>query len=62
MNKGVIIGIVVAIIIVVGAIALAQDGNETETTTTVTEIENGETKPKSFEVGLSESIGMAEKP
>ena len=62
MNKGVVIGIIVAIIIVVGAIALAQDGNETETTTIVTEIENGETKPKSFEVGLQESVGMAEKP
>jgi len=62
VNKGVIIGIIIAVIIVVGAIALAQDGNETETITTVIEIENGETKPKSFEVGLQESVGMAEKP
>jgi hypothetical protein len=61
VNKGVIIGIIVAVIIV-GAIALAQDGNETDTTTIITETDNGETKPKSFEVDLQESVGMAEKP
>lgn len=61
MNKGVIIGIIVAVIIVVGAITLAQNDDKSDTTI-VTEIDNGETKPKSFEVGLQESVGMAEKP
>ncbi len=60
MNKGVIIGIIVAIIIVVGAVALAQD-NESGTTV-VTNVENSQREPQSFTVNLEEAVGMAEKP
>lgn len=61
MNKGVIIGIIIAVVIVAGAIALAQNDDKSDTII-VTDMDNGETKPKSFEVGLQESVGMAEKP
>ena len=60
MNKVVIIGIIVAIVIVVGAVALAQD-NESGTTD-VTDVENSQRETQSFTVNLEESVGMAEKP
>ena len=62
MNKGIVIGVIVAVIIIAGGIVLAQENSESETTVIETSIENGETKSKSFEVGLSESVGMTEKP
>jgi len=70
VNKGVIIGIIVAIVIVVGAVALAQD-NESGTTevtdtesgtTEVTDVENSQREPQSFSVDLTESVGVTEKP
>ena len=69
MNKVVVIGVIIAAVIIVGAIVLGQD-NESEVTDTtgvtdtieVTNIENDQTEPKEFSVDLQESIGMAEKP
>ena len=70
VNKGVIIGIIVAIVIVVGAVALAQD-NESGTTevtdiesgtTEVIDIENNQREPQSFSVDLTESVGVTEEP
>jgi len=60
VNKGVIIGIIVAIVIVVGAVALAQD-NESGTTE-VTDVENNQRETQSFSVDLTESVGVTEKP
>ncbi len=63
MNKVVVIGVIIAAVIIVGAIVLGQD-NESEVTDTteVTDIENDQTEPKEFSVDLQESVGMAEKP
>ncbi len=69
MNKVVVIGVIIAAVIIVGAIALGQD-NESEVTDTtevtdtleVTNIENDQTEPKEFSVDLQESVGMTEKP
>ena len=69
MNKVVVIGVIIAAVIIVGAIVLGQD-NESEVTDTtevtdtieVTNIENDQTEPKEFSVDLQESIGMAETP
>ena len=60
MNKGIIIGVFVVAIIITGVAFLAQEDNESNTTIIVTDTENIETKSKSFEVGLSESIGISE--
>ena len=60
MNKGVIIGIIITIVIVVGAVSLAQD-NESGTTE-VTDVENNQRETQSFSVDLNESVGVAEKP
>jgi len=60
MNKGVIIGIIITIVIVVGAVSLAQD-NESGTTE-VTDVENNQRETQSFSVDLNESIGVVEKP
>ncbi len=69
MNKVVVIGVIIAAVIIVGAIVLGQD-NESEVTDTtgvtdtieVTNIENDQTEPKEFSVDLQESVGMTEKP
>ena len=70
MNRGIIIGIIVAIVIVVGAVALAQD-NESGTTevtdvesgtTEVTDVENSQREPQSFSVDLTESVGVTVEP
>ena len=75
MNKVVVIGVIIAAVIIVGAIVLGQD-NESEVTDTtevtdtievtdtteVTDIENDQTEPKEFSVDLQESVGMTEKP
>ena len=60
MNKGVIIGIIITIVIVVGAVSLAQD-NESGTTE-VTDVENNQRETQSFSVDLTESVGVTEKP
>ena len=60
MNKVVIIGIIVAIVIVIGAVALAQD-NESGATE-VTDVENNQRETQSFTVNLDESVGVTEKP
>jgi len=62
VNKGILIGIIIAVTIIAGGIVLAQENSESETTVIETSIENEETKSKNFEVGLSESIGMTENP
>ncbi len=61
MNKVVVTGVIIAAVIIVGAIVLGQD-NESEVTDTteVTDIENDQTEPKEFSVDLQESVGMAE--
>ena len=60
MNKGVIIGIIVAGVIIAGGFILVQNSGESDTTIIVNEIDNNKSEPKSFEVGLSESIGIKE--
>ena len=60
MNKGVIIGIIITVVIVVGAVSLAQD-NESGITE-VTDVENNQRETQSFSVDLNESVGIVEKP
>ncbi len=69
MNKVVVIGVIIAAVIIVGAIVLGQDNKSEVTDTTevtdtieVTNIENDQTEPKEFSVDLQESVGMTEKP
>lgn len=62
MNKGIVIGAIIVAIVIVGVAVLSQEETESDTTIIVTDIENGQTEPKSFEVGLSESVGMKEYP
>jgi len=69
VNKVVVIGVIIAAVIIVGAIVLGQD-NESEVTESteitdtieVTNIENDQTEAKEFSVDLQESVGIAEKP
>jgi len=69
VNKVVVIGVIIAAVIIVGAIVLGQDNKSEVTDTTevtdtieVTNIENDQTEPKEFSVDLQESVGMTEKP
>jgi len=69
VNKVVVIGVIIAAVIIVGAIVLGQDNKSEVTDTTevtdtieVTDIENDQTEPKEFSVDLQESVGMTEKP
>lgn len=62
MNKGITIGVIVLAIIITGAAVLIQNNSQLDTTIVVTDIETGETKAKSFEIGLQESVGMTEYP
>lgn len=69
MNKVVVTGVIIAVVIIVGAIVLGQDNKSEVTDTTevtdtieVTNIENDQTEPKEFSVDLQESVGMTEKP
>ena len=67
VNKVVVIGVIIAAVIIVGAIVLGQDNKSEVTDTTevtdtieVTNIENDQTEPKEFSVDLQESVGMTE--
>ena len=62
MKKGIIIGVIIAAIVIAGAVILSQDSIESDTTIIITDGENEQTKSKSFEIGLSESVGITEKP
>jgi hypothetical protein len=59
MNKGIIIGIAAALIIIgVVSVVMQVDNNEEPQI----EITEEERKPKSYTVGLSESMGVTNKP
>ena len=60
MNKGIIIGIA-AILIIIGVVSVVMqvDNNEEQPQIEITEEER---KPKSYTVGLSESMGVTNKP
>ena len=73
MKKGIIVGIVIAIIIGVSAVAVSQDNSDYTSEIFLDEdvgIDSSETslsedveiEPKSFTVDLEESVGMLEKP
>ena len=62
MKKGIIIGVIIAAIVIAGAVILSQDSIESDTTIIITDGENEQIKSKSFEIGLSESVGITEKP
>lgn len=63
MNKGIIIGISVAIILGIGAIAVSNNYSSEVSETSITEEVNEtsiteEVKPKQFTIGLEESVGF----
>ena len=63
MNKGVIIGIAIAVIIGIGAIMVSSNYSEN----TIKDIndslnENTQGEPKQFTIGLEESVGFSEGP
>lgn len=60
MNKKVIIGIIIVIVIGIGVIALAQINQSTEIDIAdTTDVQRGS---QSFTVGLQESVGVSEAP
>jgi len=59
MNKGIIIGIAAVLIIIGVASVVMQVDNNEEPQIEITEEER---KPKSYTVGLSESMGVTNKP
>ena len=58
MNKGIIIGIVVLVVIGIAFAMMQEPNNETQQ---VEIIEGDEGEPQSYTVELSESIGIAEE-
>lgn len=60
MNKKIIIGIIIVIVIGIGVFNLAQISQNDETVNA--DIEELKRPPQSFTVGLSESIGFKETP
>jgi len=70
MKKGIIVGIVIAIIIGVSAVAASQNDTSEITLDEVVEMdtseisldEDVEIEPKRFTVDLTESVGFAESP
>jgi len=61
MNKGIIIGIVLAIIIGVGVIVVLDNNSvNIENISEVSLDEGINNEPKNFSVGLSESVGFSE--
>ncbi len=60
MKKGIIVGIVIAIIIGVSAVAVSQDNSDD--TSEISLSEDVEIEPKSFNVDLNESVGFSESP
>ena len=60
MKKGIIIGIVIAIIIGVSAVAASQDNSDD--TSEISLNEDVQIEPKRFTVDLTESVGVAESP
>jgi len=57
MNKGIIIGVVIAIIIGVSAISISNYSSDN--TNEVSPDEDIENEPKQFTVGLDESVGVS---
>jgi len=73
MKKGIIVGIVIAIIIGVSALAVSQDNSDDTSeifldenveidSSEISLSEDVEREPKSFTVDLEESVGFSEKP
>ena len=62
MNKGIIIGIAIAIIIGVGAIIVSgnNSSNDDKVGLEESEVRLEESEPKQFTVGLSEKVGFSE--
>jgi len=60
MNKKIIIGIVILIVIGISVVSLAYVNQNNEKR--VTNVSNSQRIPQHFTVGLSESIGFKEKP
>ncbi len=60
MKKGIIVGIVIAIIIGVSAVAVSQD--DSDDTSEISLNKDVQIEPKSFTVDLEESIGVSEGP
>ncbi len=58
MNKGIIIGIVVLVVIGIAFAIMQEPNNETQQVET---IEGDEGEPQRYTVDLSESMGVAEK-
>ena len=58
MNKGILIGIAIAIIIGIGIVSLSDSGNNSE----ISIIEDVEDEPNQFTVELDESVGFSETP
>jgi len=60
VNKKIIIGIIIVIVIGIGVFSLAQISQNDETVNA--DVEELKRPPQSFTVGLSESIGFKETP
>lgn len=60
MNKKVIIGIVIAVVIGIGVIALAQVNQDDQVV--ISDTAGTQREPQSFTVGLQESVGVSEVP
>jgi hypothetical protein len=60
VNKKVIIGIVIAVVIGIGVIALAQVSQDDQVV--VSDTAGIQREPQSFTVGLQESVGVSEVP
>jgi len=60
MKKGIIVGIVIAIIIGVSAVAVSQDNSDN--TSEISLSEDVEIEPKRFTVDLNELVGFSESP
>jgi hypothetical protein len=60
MNKKVIIGIVIAVVIGIGVITLMQASQNDQID--ISDIAVTQREPQSFTVGLQESVGVSEAP
>lgn len=60
MNKKVIIGIIIAVVIGIGVIALAQISQDDQVV--ISDTTGIQREPQSFTVGLQESVGVSEVP
>jgi hypothetical protein len=60
VNKKVIIGIIIAVVIGIGVIALAQISQDDQVV--ISDTTGIQREPQSFTVGLQESVGVSEVP